>query len=186
MSFLKSIFCGRKVTPTEDVLKELIPGEQVLYGVEQARIEQPISPDSIFITTERIMFRGPRWFGLWGKNRDYRYEDMGNVTIRRGLLNSSIHVKMRLLTYDVCLIAIPNEVAPLIARAIQEGLDGRFAHIGSGYSTPDGVQESAPPERSQSQRVPTNDELLSFLKYRYTKGEITRDEYERMKRDIMS
>lgn len=178
MSFLKSIFCGRKVEPTPDVIKELLPGEIILHGVEQARIEQPISPDCIYITTERVMFRGPIWFGLMTKNRDYRYEDMGNITVRRNLLNSDIHVKMRFLTYDICLKAIPNEEAPLIARTIQEGIDGRFAHIGQGSHA---LKEKSVSVKQEEDK----EEIAKILKLRYAKGEITKEEYEKLKKELL-
>jgi hypothetical protein len=189
MSLIDAIFKGKKIPVPEDVKKELIPGEQVLHSVRQARIEQPITPDYILVTTERVMIRRPDWWGLTARNIDHRYEDMGNVIVRRGILNSTIHVKMRFGSHDVDLRAIPNSEAPLIARSIQEGVDGRFEHVGSGYSgggpSQQAVQNYVQPVKPQG-RVPTNEELLSFLKYRYASGEITKDEFERMKKDIMS
>jgi len=186
MSLIDSIFRGQKIPVAEDVKKELIAGEQVLHSVRQARLEQPITPDYILVTTERVMIRRPDWWGLTAKNTDYRYNDMGNVIVRRGILNSTIFVKMRFGSLDLALRAIPNSEAPLLARSIQEGIDGRFEHVGYGYSGQEASHEFIVPQKSQPSRVPTNDELLSLLKFRYTKGEITKEEYERMKRDIMS
>jgi hypothetical protein len=186
MSLIDSIFRGKKIPVPQDVMKELIPGEQVLHAVRQARIEQPITPDYIIVTTERVMIRRPDWWGITAKNTDYRYNDMGNIVVRRGIMNSTVFVKMRFGSFDLALRSIPNSEAPLLARSIQEGIDGRFEHVGYGYSGQQDPHEFAPPQKSQSQMVPTNDELLSLLKFRYTKGEITKDEYERMKRDIMS
>lgn len=180
MGLLESIFFGKKIDVPEDVKRELIPGEQILHSVRQARIEQPITPDYIVITTERVMIRRPDWFGITASNRDYRYDDMGNVTVRRGILNSTIEVKMRFLSHDLMLKAVPKEEAPKIASTIQEGIDGRFEGIGGGRVRARESQD----EGGLVGDKDMNEKLLSILKYRYVKGEITREEYERMKRDI--
>ncbi|MBN2014635.1 MAG: PH domain-containing protein [Candidatus Altiarchaeota archaeon] len=180
MGLMESIFFGKKIEVPEDVKRELIPGEQILHSVRQARIDQPITPDSIIITTERVMIRRPDWFGLTARNRDYRYDDMGNVTVHRGILNATIDVKMRFLSHDLVLSSIPKEEAPKIASTIQEGIDGRFEGIGGGK-----VRTRESPDEGVSVSEKNVDEkLLSILKYRYVKGEITREEYDRMKRDI--
>jgi len=176
---IKSFFCGKRIDVPEDVKKELIPGEKVLHAVRQARIEQPITPDAIIVTTERVMIRRPKLFGFTASNKDFRYSDMGNVIVHKGVLNSTIRVKMRFLSDDLMLRAIPNSEAPAISSTIQEGIDGRFEGMdGEGsktYRTP----------RMETERGSSNEDLLKILKLRYVKGEITREEYERMKRDIM-
>ena len=170
---LKSFFCGRVMEVPEEIKKTLIPGEKVLHAVRQARTQQPITPDAIFVTTERVMIRRPSMFGLTSQNRDFRYADMGNVTVHRGILNASISVKMRMLSHNLVLRSIPNEIAPQISRTIQEGIDGRF----EGYGEEHRQAYSAKPSSS-------DDDLLKILKYRYVKGELSKEEYESMKKDI--
>ncbi len=170
---LKTFFCGMKTDTPEDVKKELIPGEKVLHSVKQARTEQLITPDTIVVTTERVMIRRPAWFGLTAKNRDFRYDDMGNVTVHMGIINATVSVKMRLLSHDLILKAIPKDVAPLISRTIQKGIDGRFKGFGEEH------RPSAAATHTES-----SGDLFQILKYRYAKGDITKEEYDRMKRDL--
>ena len=177
MSLIESIFKGKVVELPKDVTEELIPGEQVLHVVRQARLEQPITPDLIIVTTERVMIRRPDWFGLTASNRDYRYEDMGNVTVKRGLLNSTVSVKMRMLSYDLILKAIPKAEAPKISSTIQKGIDGRFHGL-------DGKESRIYRNPRKVDVGSENQDLLKILKYRYVKGEITNEEYERIKKDI--
>ncbi len=175
---IKSFFRGKKIDVPEKVKKELIPGEKVLHSVRQARIEQLITPDSIIVTTERVMIRRPKLFGFAASNKDFRYSDMGNVTVHRGILNSTVEVKMRFLSHDLILRAIPNEEAPGISSTIHKGIDGRF----EGMDGDESRKYRIP--RMETKRESTDVDLLKILKLRYVKGEITREEYERMKRDI--
>lgn len=170
---LKSFFCGSKINAPEEVEEELIPGEKILHAVRQARIEQLVAPDMIFVTTERVMLRKPDWTLVRGVNKDYRYEDMGNVVVKRGFFNSCIHVRMKFLSYDFVLKAIPHDEARAISSTIQKGIDGRFQGM-------DGKET----RKYRTQRTDASEDLLKILKYRYVKGEITHEEYEQMKNDI--
>jgi len=178
MGIKKSFLHGMRIDVPEEVRKVLIPGEKVLHAVRQARIEQPITPDAIIVTTERVMIRRPKLFGFTASNKDFRYSDMGNVIVHRGILNSTVEVKMRFLSHDLMLRAIPNEEAPLISKTIQKGIDGRFEGMDGdesrGYRIP----------KVETKKESADVDLLKILKLRYVRGEITREEYERMKRDI--
>ncbi|RLI92675.1 MAG: hypothetical protein DRO89_01715, partial [Candidatus Altiarchaeales archaeon] len=176
---IKSFFCGKKIDVPEDVKKELIPGEKVLHAVRQARIEQLFTPDSIIVTTERVMVRRPKLFGFTATNKDFRYSDMGNVIVHRGILNSTIAIKMRFLSHDLMLRAIPNDEAQAISSTIQEGIDGRFEGMDGEESRRYRISGM------ENRKEGADEDLLKILKLRYVKGEITREEYERMKRDIM-
>lgn len=175
---LDGILHGIKIDVPDVVKKILIPGEQVLHAVRQARIEQPITPDAIIVTTERVMIRRPKLLGLTLSNRDYRYSDMGNISVHKGIFNSTIEVKMRFLSYDLMLRGIPHEEAALISRTIQKGIDGRFEGMDGEESRIYRIPQTAAPKES------SDADLLKILKLRYAKGEMTREEYERMKRDL--
>ena len=208
MGTVDSFFRGMTIPTPEDVKSTLIPGEKVLYSVRQARIHQLTAPDEILITTERVIVRRPRWLGIKRDTRDFRYEDMGNVTVHKGVLNSTIAIKMRLLSHDLMLFAIPNDVAPKISTAIQAGIDGRYAGIGGGYREYkgtgeesrgyDGIVEEQGRHTGISEdhvrygrdeawdEADTIPELLTILKERYIKGEITKEQYHEMKKELLS
>lgn len=164
-SLTGGIFTGLEIEVPKDIRELLIAGEKVLHAVRQARLEQAITPDSIFVTTHRIIVRRPTTLGLRRNVTDYRYTDMANTRIEKGLINSSIYIDMRFLSEECCLKGIPNKSAVKIFRTIQE----RIARTRPGLPLP--ASEGA-------------EDPLQILKVRFAKGEITKEEYLSMKRAL--
>ncbi len=163
-SLTGEIFTGLEIEIPRDILELLIPGEKVLHSVRQARIEQAITPDSIFVTTHRVIVRRPTTLGLRRLVTDYKYTDMANTEIKKGLINSDIFIKMRFLSENCCLVGIPNRSAARMFRTIQE----RIVRTTAG---PGPLEKSA-------------EDPLQILKVRYARGEITREEYLFMKKEL--
>jgi hypothetical protein len=155
------LFKGLEIDIPDDIRELLISGEHILHAVRQARLEQAITPDSIFITTHRIIVRRPTTLGLKQKITDYRYMDMANVRIEKGIINSSIYIDMRFLSEECCLRGIPNRNAARIFRTIEEQIN----RLSSPASSP-------------------QEDPLTILKIRFAKGELTRDQYLSMKRAL--
>lgn len=164
-SLTGGIFTGVEIEVPKDIRELLIPGEKVLHAVRQARLEQAITPDSIFVTTHRIIVRRPTTLGLRRNATDYRYTDMANTRIEKGLINSSIYIDMRFLSEELCLKGIPKKSAARIFRTIEE----RIARTRTGL--PLSVSEGA-------------EDPLQILKVRFAKGEITKEEFLLMKRAL--
>ena len=62
--------------------KMLTEGELILINAEQSRMMPGGSiatPNSIYVTNKRIIFRNPRMWGLKINLMDYAYENMANV-----------------------------------------------------------------------------------------------------------
>ncbi len=171
---LESILSGVDIPTAKDIKDMLIPGEDVFYGVRQARIEQPIGPDEIFITSERVIVRRPHILSYMKSIRDYRYNDMSNVTINKGFFNSTINIKMRFFSHNLQLRSIPNKTARKISSIIQQGIDGRF----------EGYGEEGKKVEKVSKTQDAKDAPLEILRERYARGEITREEYLQIKRDL--
>ena len=157
------ILTGLEIDVPRDIQELLIPGEKVLHAVRQARLEQAVTPDSIFVTTHRIIIRRPTTLGLRRNVTDYRYSDMANTRIEKGIINSNIFIEMRFLSEDLCLRGIPKKSAVKIFRTIEE----RIVRTHSGAVM--GSEATDP---------------LQILKVRFAKGEITREEYLLMKKEL--
>jgi hypothetical protein len=156
-SLAGGIFTGLEIDVPDDIQELLIPGEEVFHAVRQARLEQAITPDSIFVTTHRIIIRRPTTLGLRRNITDYRYTDMANTKIEKGLINSSIYIEMRFLSEDCVLRGIPNRSAAQIFRTIE----GQIAKTRAGLPLSQSHDES--------------DDPLNILRVRFAKGEITQE-----------
>ena len=163
-SITGGIFTGLEIEVPQDIQELLIPGEKVLSAVRQARLEQAITPDSIFVTTHRIIVRRPTTLGLRRNITDYRYIDMASTRIEKGLINSSIFIDMRFFSEEVCLKGIPKKSAAKMFRIIEERI----------------VRTHAGPLLSSSGA----EDPLQILRVRFAKGEITEEEYLAMKRAL--
>jgi len=165
---MKSVFTGKEIDVPKDISEVLMFDERVLHSIRQARLMQAITPDSIFVTTQRIIIRKPKTFGLRRETIDYKFVDMANTKIKKGIINSTIIVKMRFLSEDCILKGIPNRSAMEIFKTIQKLISA------SGQVTPTGA-------------VNVNvgggtDDPLKLLKLRYARGEISKEEYFEMKK----
>lgn len=182
---IESILWGREIEVPEIIKETLLDGEKVLYAVQQSRLKQLITPDSIFITNKRVIIHRPTTFGLRRTIQDYKYVDMANTEIDQGFISSDIKIKMRFLSEPVLLERIPTKVAREMFKTIQEGIENRLS---------ESVQETVfkPPltqafveEPKVEQESTQEEDLMNILQRRYVTGEITKKEYLDMKRELV-
>ncbi|VVC06296.1 Bacterial PH domain protein [uncultured archaeon] len=119
-----SFFTGKEIKVPDDISKILQPEEQVLLASQQARSTNLINPDTIFITTKRLMIRKPTSLGLRKNIEDYRFADIANVKLHKGIVRSSILLKVRFLSDDLEIDNISKEAGDKIVQLIQQGIAG--------------------------------------------------------------
>jgi len=154
------------------IKKMLLADEQVLAVVKQSRLKAPITPDSIIVTNQRIIRCSPSALGLHKQIEDYRYEDIANLKIDKGIVFATITAKRRFMSEDLILDKLLKGQADYISRVIQENL-GRMSSA------------SKSPVTTNQQTPPTSPEdPLQVLKLRFARGEITKEQFEEMKRAL--
>lgn len=160
------------VSVPKAIAKMLYADETVIAKIRQSRWKKLFTPDSIFVTNQRIILYMPRSLGLRKTIEDYRYEDMANFKADRGILFSTIVITQRFMSNDLVLNALPKGKADKIARLIHEGI--RF------YSnSPDPRTGYTRPSAGQAA-----DDPLKVLQLRYARGEISQQQYEEMRRTL--
>ena len=122
-----SFFTGKEIEIPDDVLKILQPDENVLLAAQQARSTNLINPDTIFVTTQRLMIRKPTSLGLRKNIEDYRFADIANVKLHKGIVRSSILLKVRFLSDDLEIDNISKEAGDKLVQLIQQGIAGRLS-----------------------------------------------------------
>ena len=153
------------------IKKMLLADEQVMAVIKQSRLKTAITPDSIIITNQRIIRYSPSNLGLHKEIEDYRYEDIANLKIDKGILFATITVKRRFMSEDLVLDNLPKGQVDYISRIVQENL--RRISAPSSQIT-----------KNQYPMPPTSEDPLQVLRLRYAKGEITKEQFEEMKRAL--
>lgn len=109
--------------------KMLTEGEQILINADQSRMMPGGSiatPNSIFVTNKRIIFRNPRLWGLKVDLMDYAYTDLANVELHKGIFTTEIELTPRFNSEKVKLPAVSKEAAEELFGAIRKGMHGDF------------------------------------------------------------
>jgi hypothetical protein len=119
-----NFFTGKEIEVPADISKVLQPREDVLLAAQQARSTNLINPDTIFVTTSRLMIRKPTSLGLRKNIEDYHFADIANVKLHKGIVRSSILLKVRFLSDDLEIDNISKEAADKIVQLIQQGIAG--------------------------------------------------------------
>lgn len=158
---IRDIITGKEVEVPQEIKKILNPGEEVIHSFEQASITGKVGgAHSIYVTNERVFKLVPRTLGLRRNLEDFRYEDMANVSMKRGITRSDIHINMRFLSDDVMIRKIPKDGANNILKTLQDGIAGRLKKQESPSTITDSSQSDIPDQIKKLAEL-KNDGILS-------------------------
>jgi len=161
---------GKTLKIPKAIKKMLLADEQVMAVIKQSRLKAAITPDSIIITNQRIIRYSPSSLGLHKEIEDYRYEDMANLKIDKGILFATITVKRRFMSEDLILDNLPEGQVDYVFRLIQENLRRMGNATTSSVTT------------NQQTPLTSSEDPLQVLKLRFARGEITKEQFEEMKK----
>jgi hypothetical protein len=163
---------GKTIKVPNAIKKMLLADEQVMAVIKQSRLRAAITPDSIIITNQRIIRCSPSALGLRKELEDYRYEDIANLKIDKGILFATITIKRRFMSEDLILDNLPRGRADYISRVIQENL----RRIGGAQASPLTANRQTPPASPE--------DPLQVLRLRFARGEITKEQFDEMKKAL--
>jgi hypothetical protein len=161
---------GETLKVPKAVKKMLLADEQAMAVIKQSRLKAATTPDSIIITNQRIIRYSPSTLGLHKEIEDYRYEDIANLKIDKGILFATITLKRRFMSADLILDNLPAGQVDYVFRLIQENLRRMSSAPTSVVTTNQQTPLTAP------------EDPLQVLKLRFARGEITKEQFEEMKR----
>jgi hypothetical protein len=152
----------------KDIRKMLIVDEQVLLAVRQSRWKALFTPDTIVATGQRVIRYSPSGFLGWRKNiEDYRYEDMANIKITKGIMFATITIGHRFMSESLVLDGLPKGPSNDISKVVEENI--RRARAGT-------MSQPVSPIQAQ--------DALEVLKLRFARGEISKEQFEDMRRTL--
>jgi hypothetical protein len=106
----------------EDFKNILGPNETVEIYVKQRFYHLKLDIDTVVITNERIILRHPHSLGLKKDYTDFKYSDIANVIIDRGITRSTIKCTLRLRGEPLLLNDLPNADAEKAYVTIRENI----------------------------------------------------------------
>ena len=124
---MMDFFTGTEIGVPDDVAKILQSDEQILLAAQQARSTSLVNPCSVFVTTHRIIIKKPTNLGLRKNVEDYRFVDIANVQLKKGIIRSAIILKMRFLSDNVEIDSFPNDVGDKIFKLVDDAISGRLS-----------------------------------------------------------
>ena len=163
---------GKTIRVPSAAKKLLLADEQVLAVIKQSRLKAAITPDSIIVTDQRIIRYSPSALGLHKEIEDYRYEDIANLKVDKGILFATITARRRFMSQDLVLDKLSKDHADYISRVIQENL----RRLSGATTSPVITDQQSPPTSPE--------DPLQILKLRFARGEITKEQFEEMKRAL--
>jgi len=162
---------GKEIKIPEPVKEILATAEAPQCTIQMARKAQITAPDSLILTSERIICYKPVLFGLKKNIEDYRYDDIANVKAHKGFMSASLVIKPRFMSDEIHFDNIPKGSVDKVYRQIQENIRNAQAPLQA--------------QVKQASAETGEDDPLKLLKLRFVKGEITKDEYEEMKEMLL-
>ncbi len=163
----------------EEIKHMLLNEEEILFQAKQARLKPGgaiLTPDKIYITNRRVIYKGARMFGLKADIHDILYDDVSNIRLKRGILSTAIVLRTRFNSDDILLPAVHKSEAQQISSMIQKGMRGELPRQVLS------VDRDAPRiEKTHESSMEKLEKLVALKE----KGVITEDEFSKMKSDLM-
>ena len=139
------------------------------------------SPNTIFVTDKRLIIRNPTMLGARENVEDFSYDKITGIKLEKGVLSSTLVLTVPgmggvsrfgkatgLLAWgresDGSIDAIPKDKAELILKFVRYKM------------------EIIRKQSSQPAATRSNDDPLTMLKKRFVLGEISKEEFEEMKK----
>jgi Short C-terminal domain/Bacterial PH domain len=158
--------------------------EQLLWRAQQTRLKHPITPHSLIATDQRLIKYKPTRLGLTASIEDYNYVDIANVRIEEGLFFSTVAMKERFQGDDMAFPNIPKRAGEGFVRIVTDQTQRRQGRVPLAGQRPGQPRSAAAPETAAGPAEgPAPDEsALAILQRRLASGEITREQYEQLRK----
>jgi len=154
----------------KDVKDMLMEGEEILFVARQARIKPGgslFTPNAVYATNRRVIFRNPKLLGLKKNYVDVDYRDISNIRMKKGLFSTEIYLKSRFLSDEIKLPAIDKKDANQLMQIIRKGIEGLLpGQIISEIKTAPAIQRVVyppPPPTKPTINCPTCGNPVTFI-----------------------
>ena len=161
------------------ISSRLDPGETIVMSVRQSRVKPGganVNPATIFVTDKRVIIRFPTRMGLGEDIVEHEYGVIRSIQLEKGVMSSSLVFFMAGNTPGTTIQAIPKSKAEAVYRYVR----GKIQEVKERGVKVTFDQQAQPAQPA----IPPQEDLLTTLQKRYASGEITREEFLGMKKDL--
>ena len=156
-----------------------------------------VTPNTIYLTTKRVIIRNPIRLGFGENIEDYYYNNITNVRLEKGILSASIVLFVRGMTEiskterndqywgrnaPGTIDGIPKDKAEEMYAYIRKQIDG--ANVRKRGADADGDKTSGFVGVDPAAHKAASETAITILRKRYAAGEITADEFDAMKANL--
>ena len=164
----------------------LMEDEEILVSASQNRIVPGGSistPNAIYITNRRIIYRDPKWLGMKADIVDVNYQDISNTRLNRGVFSTEIYLKARYHSDEVKLPAVSKGIAAQIHTLIQKGIRGELPRQKVADNT-NTTKTNVKASLQKDSLVPAIEKLEKIMDWKQ-KGLITDEEFQKLKSQLL-
>ena len=175
-----------EIKEVEKIKDRLDPGEIVHIVAKQSRVKPGGSvittPNTIFITDTRLIIRNPTMLGMRENFEDFSFDKLTTIKLEKGVFSSTLVITAP----GMGTSARPGLASGLIAWG--RGEDGTIDAIPKDkaelilHFIRDKMEKIRTQNSQQTNNGNTGDDPLTLLKKRFVMGEITKEEFEDMKK----
>ncbi len=154
-----------------DRIKNMLDATEIIKAVARQSKVMPggklITPKTIFATDKRVIIRDPSMLGLRSGVDVIPYSQINNVKLKKGVFTSKVIIKSGYFKVpDDEIDAIPKDKAAKIVGIINEGIRRAQTRV------------------TEAPQTNADGDPLTILKKRLAKGDITKEEYEDLKKTL--
>lgn len=165
----------------KDIQSMLLRGEQVLFKANQSRFKpggSKLTPNTVYVTNQRIMFRNPKLFGLKKDYIDVFYRDINQIRLKKGVFSTEIQVSSRFQDSPIILPAVDKKDAEQIGGYIRKGIEKQLP----GQNISD---ISSSPKIIETTQVEDPIKQLEKLGNLKEAGIISEEEFKKKKKELL-
>jgi hypothetical protein len=142
-------------------------GEVPLCRIQQTRLKEPITPDNLVATNQRLIVHHPKNLGFTSTIEDYNYIDIANVRMERGWLFCTVSMKERFQGNNMLFPDMPKRAGEQFVRIVTEQIHKKQDRIPLRAAGSSAGQHARP-------------DIPAILRSRLEAGQITGQQYDEL------
>ncbi|HKG89242.1 MAG TPA: PH domain-containing protein [Nitrososphaeraceae archaeon] len=177
-SFITDITDKNELEEIQRIANRLVKDEKVIFVAKQSRFKpggSKGSPDTLFVTTQRLIVRNPSMMGIRENFSSVNYDRISSLNVKKGFFSSTLKIMAEGFAGDID--AVDKEKAEKIMSYIEEKMNQ--ATTSAVQSRTDTTTITSNPQSSSAA-----DELTKLARLK-EQGILSEAEFNQMKQEIL-